>query len=114
MIRIDPSVTTTVEIDGEPITVRTMTARQRLKTAALMHKIVALTPDDVADDASEAEKEARNDLVMERLVELGDLQYEVLAIGIVEDPDTIPTNSWGALINAIMEASKLTEDDSGN
>ncbi len=114
MIRIDPTVTTTVEIDGEPITIRTMTARQRLKVAALMHKILALTPDDVADGASEEEKDARQDLVMDRIVELGDFQYEVLTIGIAEDPDTIPTSSWGAIINAVMAASKLTEDDSGN
>ena len=98
MIRIDPEQTITVTIDDEVFTVKTLTARQRMKVAANVTKAAKLFEDEG----------------MSALSNVAELQYEVLNLGIEGDPDLVDPQRWDVLLEAVMKHNQLTEDDSKN
>ncbi len=102
--RIDTSITTTVEIEGETFTVKTLTAREQNAVNVLAVRAGDILKGYGEDDNVDAD-------VMEGVM---GVQYEILVAGLSDDPDLIAPRLWKTLVSEVMKANRLAGDDVKN
>lgn len=100
---IEPGVTT-VEVAGEEIEIKILTGRDRIKISRHYLAIAQLAEGKGEDDH----------LTHEATLDMQDLNYQILEIGLNIDPDTINPLHWGALVGEVWKANKISGEDSKN
>ncbi len=95
---------TTVEVDGETIAVRVMTARERVRLLSLGSEIAELVG---------GEEEVTPTIA----AQVQGLHLDILAMALVDGEaaaDRLPTGVWPALVGQIFKVNKLSGDDEKN
>lgn len=103
-LRIDTKKMYEAKIDGEVVLIRTLTGRQRMDVLAHAQGVGALLSGRGEEDVPPPETTRS---VMQHY-------YEILAVGLAEDPDLIDPRQWPGLVREVLAANELTGDDRGN
>jgi hypothetical protein len=103
-LRIDTKVVNEVDVEGEKIRIRTLSGRERLKVLGHVGEV-----SDLLSNRGEDEE-----VSMSLTVQVQGLYFEILVLGLLEDPDSFDPRDWPKLVQAVIEANQLTGDDRKN
>ena len=94
---------TTVEVAGEKIAVKILTARDSLKVQRLSVEIIELATGVAGENAT-----------VQQVLDIRDVQFSILELGLAIDPDVIRVEHWTELIDHIIRENILSGEDAKN